>query len=314
MLTVLLTGITSFIGRHLAHHLAQSDIKVVATYRSDNQHQFESQLANFRTLELIQLDLLEEIGFDRLPSTVDAVVHVAGVSAAPNISNDQMLAINVAGTRNVQRYATRAKACKFIYCSSLSIHGIVNSGIVDERTPIFDPTLYGATKYLGERILEEVSDCLPTIAIRLPGVLGPGAHRAWIPTLVDKMVSSEDVSIHSPNAGFNNAVHVHDLSKFIIQVLRKQSWHGFAAFPIGAAGEMTISEIAHLLQNRLASTSRLLEVDSTRQPFVIDSIYAVKHFGYVPTPIETLLLHYLDDLSSIKSRKFEVDPENGIVV
>jgi nucleoside-diphosphate-sugar epimerase len=303
MCTVLLTGITSFIGRHLADHLAQSDIKVVATYRSDHQHQVKSHFANFRNLELIQLDLLDEIGFDRLPSTVDAVVHVAGVSASPNISNEHMVAMNVAGTRNVQRYATGAGACKFIYCSSLSIHGSINTGIVDEFTPIITPTLYGATKYMGERILAEVSDYLPTIAIRLPGVLGPGAHRAWIPTLVDKLVSSENVSIHSPNASFNNAVHVNDLSKFIIQVLRKQSWQGFAAFPIGAAGEMTIFEIAHFLQKRLASTSRLLEVDSPRQPFLIDSIYAVKHFGYVPTPIDMLLLHYLDDLSSVTSRK-----------
>jgi nucleoside-diphosphate-sugar epimerase len=296
MITVLLTGGTSFIGRHLAKHLAQAGLRVIATYRSANRELIEGLMSYSPTLELVQLDISDEIGFDRLPSSIDAVVHIAGVSPMPEVSIDDMLAVNVTGTRNVQRYAARAGARKFIYSSSVSIHGRIDAAAVDEHTPINDPEPYGATKYLGERILASFDDTIPTVAIRLPGVLGPGAHRAWIPTLVDRLVAGEDVSIYSPDAAFNNAVHVSDLSGFIIQLLLRQNWQRFSAFPIGAAGKMTILEVVQLLRVKLGSTSTLCDRHVIKPSFLIDSTSAVDCFGYVPTRIDVMLMRYLEDL------------------
>jgi nucleoside-diphosphate-sugar epimerase len=296
MITVLLTGVTSFVGRYLAKDLAQAGLRVVATYRSANPGLMEALVSCSPTLELVQLDISDEIGFDRLPSSIDAVVHIAGVSAMPEVSTDDMLAVNVTGTRNVQRYAVRAGARKFIYSSSLSIHGRIDAAVVDEHTPINDPEPYGATKYLGERILASLDDTIPTVAIRLPGVLGPGAHRAWIPSLVESLVAGEDVSIYSPNAAFNNAVHVSDLSGFIIQLLLRRNWRGFAAFPVGAAGKMTILEVVHLLRVKLGSRSKVCDRHVIKPSFLIDSTCAVDCFGYVPTRIAIMLMRYLEDL------------------
>jgi nucleoside-diphosphate-sugar epimerase len=298
MNSVLLTGVTSFVGRHLAKNLAQSGIRVVATYRTAKRSLIEALAADSPNLELVQLDISDESGFDKLPRSIDAIVHVAGVSVMPGISIDDMLAVNVTGVRNVQRYAMRARASKFIYTSSLSIHGQITAAVVNEHTPINAPDTYGATKYLGERLLAEVADTMPTIAIRLPGVLGSGAHRAWIPTLVEKLVASNDVSIYSPNAKFNNATHVSDLSRFIIQILFNHDWRGFSAFPVGAAESMTILEIASLLHDKLGSGSILRESNLVKPSFTIDSSFASSHFGYVPSRIDAMIVQYLDDYMS----------------
>ena len=296
MITLLLTGVSSFIGQHLAKHLAQSGIKVLATYRTAKRSLIESLAADSPNLELVQLDISDESGFDKLPQSIDAIVHVAGVSVMSRGSIDDMLAVNVTGTRNVQRYAMRAKARKFIYTSSLSIHGQIKIGVVNEHTPIYDPDTYGATKYLGERLLAEMADTIPTIAIRLPGVLGSGAHRAWIPSLVERLIAGNDVSIYSSNAGFNNAVHVSDLSRLIAQILLNHNWRGFAAFPVGAAGKMTIFEVASLLRDKLGSESKLYEKNISKPSFMIDSACATKYFGYVPTKINRILTRYIEDV------------------
>lgn len=296
MITVLLTGVTSFIGRHLAKHLAQSGIRVVATYRTANRSLIEALVAGSPNLELIQLDNSDEVGFDKLPPSIDAVVHVAGVSVMPGISIDDMLAVNVTGTRNVQRYAMRARARKFIYTSSLSIHGQITTGVVNEHTSIKEPDTYGATKYLGERLLASVADTMPTIAIRLPGVLGSGAHRAWIPTLVERLVTGGEVSVYSPNAEFNNAVHVSDLSSLIVQVLLNKVWHGYFAFPVGASGKMNILEVINFFRKGLNSDSKLCAVKEIKPSFLIDSTFAVESFGYIPTRIDVMLQRYLENI------------------
>ncbi len=295
MKTVLLTGGTSFIGRHLAKQMAQSGLKVIATYRTAHRELIETIESESR-LELFQLDISEQGGFDKLPSSIDAVVHVAALPGMSGVSIDDMLAVNVTGTRHVQRYALQAGARKFIYASSLSIHGKIENDRVDEQTPINDPDVYGTTKYLGERLLAATADAMPTVAIRLPGVLGSGAHRAWIPTLVEKLLAGTEVSIYSPNAAFNNAVHVNDLSQFIIQIILEQDWQGFAAFPVGASTKSTILEIVNCLREKLSSVSTLDENHVTKSSFLIDSTYAVEHFGYVPTRMDLMLTHYLRDL------------------
>lgn len=292
---VLIAGASSFIGRHVTEHLVRSGLEVIATYRNHNDF-LERLCLEAKNLILLQIDISNWRNFSMLPSHVDAVVHIAGISDTAGASIDDMLAVNVTGVRNAQRYALQAGARKFIYTSSLSIHGKIEATLVDEHTAINDPDTYGATKYLGERILASAADILPTIAIRLPGVLGSGAHRAWIPTLVERLIAGNDASIYNPNAEFNNAVHVSDLSKFITQLLLGDGWRGFSAFPVGASGVMTILEIVHLLRETLGSVSKICEYDAVKPSFLIDSKYATDRFGFVPTQIDVMLKRYLDDL------------------
>jgi UDP-glucose 4-epimerase len=300
MLRVLLTGTTSFIGQHVAKFLAQSGIRVIATYRTPKCELMGALSACSQNLELIQLNISDESGFNKLPESIDAVVHVEGVSNMPGVSIDDMLAVNVNGTRNVQSYAMRAGARKFVYISSLSIHGRISASFVTENTPINQQDIYGCTKYLGERLLADKANAMPTIALRLPGVLGIGAHRAWIPSLVEKLLSDKEVSIYSPKAEFNNAIHVTDLSQLIGQILLGQFSNGFVAFPVGAAGKKNILDVASLLKQKLNSKSILHVQNLVKSSFTIDSTFASNCFGYVPRQIDQILMQYIEEISQSK--------------
>jgi nucleoside-diphosphate-sugar epimerase len=289
---ILITGGMSFIGRHLVQSLTNTEIQLIVTYKNINQNLILLQDKNNTNIEWIQLDITKEEDFLKLPSNIDVIIHVAGISVTEKVSIDEMLKTNVIGIRNLQKYALRARANKFIYTSSLSIHGKINEDVVNENTPINDPDAYGISKYLGERLLAETADVVPAVAIRLPGVIGLGAHRAWLPTLVDKMKRNEEIYIYNPNTYFNNAIHVSDLNLLIRKIVNKNAYTGFAAFPVGASDKIKVIEIANTLKKELNSKSQFKIVDALKSSFLIDSKIAELKFEYEPKNIKLLIEKY----------------------
>ncbi len=301
--TVLLTGASSYIGRHLVKHLHQSGFAVVGTYRTGSPVEYGVTRTVVSSLPMVHLDVSQKASFLGLPASIDAVVHVAAALNKPGTTSAEMFSANAAGTRNVLRYATSAGALKIIYTSTLSIHGKIGLGVVDENTPIVDPDFYGASKHLGEQILASAADSISTVALRLPGVLGLGAHGAWIPSLVETLLAGRDVSIYNADAPFNNAVHVDDLGRFVVQLLAKRIWHGFSAFPVGASEPMTILDIVTSLRDTLRSKSVVYKSDVATPSFMIDSRCATELYGYAPMRMEEILKQYLRDLA-----RFDLHP------
>ncbi len=294
---VLLTGASSFVGRHITEHLLRAGLQVTATYRTN--HPVLERLRSFEAaLRLLRLDIADQQAFEALPRSIDAVVHVAAISMATGISADEMIRCNVIGTRNVLRYALAAGAAKIIYTSSLSVHGRVAVPVVDENTPVVEADLYGTSKYFGERLLATSADRLPCIAIRLPGVLGRGAHRAWIPSLLERIRGGKEITLYNPHAPFNNAAHVDDLGRFCIGLLARR-WAGFSAVPVAAAGMMTIREVAERL---IAATGTQIPVTVRPAPqpsFAISSECAIRRFAYDPMEIGLMLDRYVAEASSV---------------
>jgi UDP-glucose 4-epimerase len=290
-MTVLLTGISSFVGSHLARHLVRAGHKVVGTYRTRNGRMAE--LEQTGDVELLAVELAEEAAFGALPASIDAIVHVAAVTTGPEASVEEMLRCNVTGTENLVRYALAAGVQRFVYMSSLSVHGTILQDVVDERTPVRDPDVYGASKFLGERIIAARSDALPSVALRLPGVLGAGAHYAWIPSLMEKMRAGRDVTIYNADAPFNNGAHVDDIGAMTAGLL-SQELTGFAAMPLGARDTMSVGEVANLLV-RDSGAGVSVSVNSVEGPpgFTISSERACRDFGYDPMPMAEMLERYV---------------------
>jgi nucleoside-diphosphate-sugar epimerase len=291
---VLMTGAASFIGKHLIEHLMNSGLKVTATYRTEGdyiRHLHELSPA----LNLIRVDIRNWEDFAQLPESIDAIVHIAGVSPMAGILIDEMLATNVMGTRNVHRYALEVGVARLICTSSLSVHGKITVNEVDEFTSVVEPDLYGMTKYLGERLFLSTAERLPAVAIRLPGVLGGGAHRAWLPNMMEQLLTNNNVIIYNPNSLFNNAIHVDDLSDFILKLLVDSGWSGFHAFPVAASDVTTVGSIVKKLKDATGSRSQIIIRPPKQSSFIICSKYAMDHFGYRPKEILKIINRYLMD-------------------
>lgn len=290
-MVIVVTGGNSFLARHLISYLANKKAIVFATYRTPDERL--EVLQRLPGVHLVQLNIGQWEGYRQLPQEADALVHAAAASTARRGGIDEFIACNVIGARNVARYARAARIKKVIYTSSISVYGDIHEPYLQETYPITNPDDYGLTKYLAERLFAE-TEGLSCVALRLPGILGKGAHRAWIPTVLHRVLEGDHkATIYSPSSLFNNAAHVREISEFV-WLLLNSPMSGFNAVNVAAADPITIREVIVLMAEILGETIEIIERPALKPSFTISSERA-ELLGYNALPIRDILRRYFEE-------------------
>lgn len=287
---VLVTGASGFTGAFVARELAAAGHEVTGVHRSDTR--FLQTLAAAPGVALVRLDLA---GAVTLPGPFDAVVHTAATSPAPGVDTARMVHDNVVATAALIAAAERWRSRAFVLCSSLSMYGEIAPGVVDESTPIVNPDAYGATKQLCELMLADRAATLPGLALRLPGVLGPGAHRNWMSGVASRLLAGEPVRAYQLDGPFNNAAHVADIAALVRRVL-EAAWTGFDAVVLGSRGEVTVRGAIERLAAGLGVPAHIVEGQAAKPGFTLSSAHAIERWGYDPLEIGPLIDRYAFDV------------------
>ena len=283
---VLVTGAGGFTGAHLVRALARQGVAVTALHRSPLDPASDlSRLDGVRP----QRAALAEL--ERLPDGCDAVVHAAASPAWPGFSDDVIVRDNVIATRHLIDLAERAGCRAFVFLSSMSVYGQITAPVVDEATPTVDPDVYGASKFIGERLLAERRDRLPGLALRLPAVVGQGAQRNWLASTAGRLRRGEPATLFNPDAGFNNALHVADLAALVCGALGR-GWRGFDALVLGARGQLPVRQVVERLAAGMGLTAQLAVQPSPKRAFLLSSDKAIRDWGYDPMEIGALVDRY----------------------
>ena len=297
---VLITGASSFIGQHVTLSAVNAGISVIGTYRNRNEaiHALNSPPD---APELVQLDICDPDSFEKLSGRIDAIIHIAAISDYIGASNDTLIQTNIIGTNNVLKYALKKGIHRIIYTSSMSVYGQISTDSIDTNTEISNPDVYGTTKYAGERLLASAERDVSSVSLRLPGVLGRGASRSFIPSVCQKLLFDQPVTIFNEKAFFNNVVYINDLCRFIFQIIDNSSWNGFHAFPIGGDNAIQMLELIKEMKSLLCSSSEIIKINSNKQSFVIDSKYASTKFGYNPRSTLDSISEYCRDIIGLSN-------------
>ena len=152
-MNIFLTGCTSYIGKYLVISFINQGDNVIGTSRTD-----------------------PKIKNKKFNTKIDFFVHVAGRRMIKGQKVGEYISSNVLVSYNLQKMIKKFNPKLTIYTSSRSIYGEVKDPILRENTNILNPDVYGQTKFLGEKILEEAGN---TISLRLSTVLSKGAP-GWI--------------------------------------------------------------------------------------------------------------------------------------
>jgi UDP-glucose 4-epimerase len=286
----LVTGASGFSGSFVARTLAQAGCDVVGVYRRDTP--FLAPLVGEANLRLLRADLSDA---RELPGPFEAVVHAAATSPAGGVSVERLLRDNVLANLALVAAAKDWRSRAFVLFSSLSVYGEVAAPVLDESCPIVNPDAYGATKRLAELLLAEEARDLPTLALRLPGVLGPGAHRNWLSGVAARLLRQEPIHAYNLDAPFNNAAHLRDITKLVATVLQS-GWQGFDAVVLGARGSTTVRGAIERLARGLRVPAQIVEEPPSKPPFILSSRRAIDRWGYDPMPIDALLDRYAADV------------------
>ncbi|WP_022683442.1 NAD-dependent epimerase/dehydratase family protein [Sphingobium bisphenolivorans] len=170
---VAVTGATGFTGGALARELVAQGYRVRALARRQ-----PTQAERDGGIEWIVGSMTDAAVLDQLVEGARCCFHVAAMYRTEG-SRDEFLEANRESTRLLLAASRAAGLGRFIYCSSIGVHGHVAQTPADEDAP-FDPRdPYQESKLLAEAICREEMERpgLDIVIIRPCAIYGPGDTR-----------------------------------------------------------------------------------------------------------------------------------------
>jgi uncharacterized protein YbjT (DUF2867 family) len=186
---VAVTGGTGFVGKATLAALEGAGYSVRALARKAP--------ATSGATEWVAGDLANRDALARLVAGAEAVVHIAGLTTAPDPAHFE--AANVAGTLALIEAATKAGVPRFVHVSSLSA-----------REPHL--SAYGASKERAERLV--MASGLDWTIVRPPGVYGP-----WDVDYLEMFKMAKLGVVPVPPPGRSSLIHVQDLAELLVALV-----------------------------------------------------------------------------------------------
>ena len=169
---VAVTGAGGFTGSALVKRLLAEGYPVRALVRN------ATQLAPADGLDIIVGTLEDSAALGRLVAGVDTVVHIAAMFRTEG-SLDEFLKVNYDGTLALLEAAKQAGVRRFVYCSTIGVHGSVSQIPSDETSPFGPMDYYQETKLKAELACRApgAADGIEMVVVRPCSIYGPGDVR-----------------------------------------------------------------------------------------------------------------------------------------
>ena len=213
MKRLVVTGATSFVGRHLLPVLA-GEYHLICLARDP------SRLEPGPEMEVIQADLSDPGFARRLPERADGILHMA--VAPPSLAPEPGYAfqVNAAGALALLEWGKSAGVERFVFTSSGSVYGPQPTPITEE-TPPRPADLLGVAKCAAEMLAALYTSHFAVVILRLWRPYGPGQPDNFlIPRLAARIRAGEPIALNRDGRPRANAIYVTDLVEVVRRALR----------------------------------------------------------------------------------------------
>ena len=187
MKPTLVTGVTGFVGWHVARKLLERGSAVRGLARDPQRG--EPALRELPGIEVVRGDLRDEASLAQAVHGCGVVYHVAADYRLWTPRPEEMYASNVNGTRNVLEAARRAGAERCVYTSTVGCIGVRNGSVATEESPVSMEDMHGPykrSKFLAEQVaLEFAREGFPVVIVNPTAPVGDHDFR---PTPTGKMI------------------------------------------------------------------------------------------------------------------------------
>jgi UDP-glucose 4-epimerase len=288
---VLITGATGFVGYFLTSSLSK-DYQVFATYRKGGQKNLLIKDNNIHWIESnLESDILNFPSVDYIISSA-ATHYQSRVYPTPM----DMINTNIATIFYLSEYAKKNHVKTIIHFSTVSVHGTIKKNILGECQGVYKPNFYGATKYLGERVLCENLTSLPIKIFRLPGIVGPNYFKCWVGRVYEAAKKGNDILISNPDQIFNNITDVYDLNALVRHCIATNNFQNeVGIYNMGSRNPIKILELVNKIIKDVNSSSNVRIIESNTGAFSINIDKLTLELGFYPSDTEAILDKYILD-------------------
>ena len=256
MARILVTGVSGFIGSHVASDLAALGHQVIANGRCLDR----LQLLQGTAAQLVVADLCTDT-LEPLTEACDAVVHCAALSSPWGTADDFMRA-NVLATRRLLEASQRAGVRRFIHMGSPSIHfRFADQYGIDER---FEPprrwiTDYARSKWESELCVRAAAaNGLDALVLRPRAVFGE-RDQAILPRLMAIADRGWFPLIHR-GAAVIDVTYVANLSRLVAQCLEADVVADGRAYNVTNGDPIRVGDLVARLFAAMGREVRLVPV------------------------------------------------------
>jgi GDP-4-dehydro-6-deoxy-D-mannose reductase len=194
---VLITGVTGFVGRHLAQHLAGKDCEV---FGLDRLRQSPRTIGNFLTYYACDINDRAALAQVLDETRPDIVYHLAGLlkSLQPN----EFYIVNLLGTITLFEALGSAKLRPLtLVASSSAVYGAEPHGRrITEGTSLSPLTDYAISKAAQELVVRRFhrTHQIPTITGRAFNIIGPGQSPEFACSAFARQIARAEQGLDSP--------------------------------------------------------------------------------------------------------------------
>ncbi|NOZ80416.1 MAG: NAD(P)-dependent oxidoreductase [DPANN group archaeon] len=254
---ILITGISGFLGSHIAKGLIDAGHAV---------HGFSRRPCSLASVSCVQGDILDAEKVAQACEGMDVVIHLAGVTEHDALVGHPLpsFEVNLIGTHNVLKACQEQGVSHLIYPSSGKVYGRPKSLPIDEQHPLQPNNLLGASKRIIEHIISftaSSSDAAFTI-LRIFNIYGPGQRRQFlIPTILDQLAMGKKKVVLGDLTVKKDYLFIADLVE-AVKVVIAHPGNGLNIFNAGSGVSSAPQDILAILGKLLG---RKIEVESTRE-------------------------------------------------
>ncbi len=254
MANYLVTGGAGFIGSHLCRKLEGLGHKVVSL---DNmlhpcENPFESKFADIRySQDIVQFFKGCDVCFHLAAQiSVDRSIH----------SPQETIDININGTLNMLELC-RKHDVKLVFASTSEVYGTAQKEKMDEDHPLDAQSPYGASKAAADRLCKSYIDTygMSIMILRNFNTFGPyqndDSYGGVIARFTKAALAGEDLNIFGSGEQERDYMWVDDAVNAYIKVMNQKG-----VFNAGSGTTIKVNRIAHLIKERLKSTSKIVHV------------------------------------------------------
>jgi UDP-glucose 4-epimerase len=243
--TILITGVSGFIGSRIALRAKESGHKVIGSSRSSVEY-----LQNQLGIPVIKLDLSESI--DEMPQ-VDTVIHCATANDILSRNFDEGLHLSINGTRNLLEAVKNTSARNFIFFSTLQVYGRELHGDYDESSPILCENQYALNHYFGEELCKMYSrqHGMNTLVVRPSNVYGISEletvnRKTLVPScFVVEALRDKKITLLSSGKQMRNFVSTDEVSEAVLASISSKP-QGFSILNAASNWNCSIIDIARM--------------------------------------------------------------------